>query len=895
MEQKYLYKISVIIPVYNTELYLKETIDSVLNQTMNFEENVQMILVNNASTDNSKEICKLYAEKYPDNIVYVELEQNQGPSGARNAGIPYIKGKYVNFLDSDDIWDKKAFDSAYMFLEQYEEEIDCVTCRVRCFDAYDKWHIYDYEYTGDIIKDIRKDYTSVQFACSPLFIKSSVIKNGILFDTNLKYCEDVNFINKVIIRKEKYGSLKSVIYYYRQRKNGTSQVQRYNKDKQWYSTILEDAFQYFVNWSMDKYGKVIPYFQYLIMSHLQGRLKAKIPNDISDDEIKYYKNKIKYFLQFINDEIIMQQRNISRDYKMYSLKLKYGEEYFNNNMYLLGKKFYFHSQAIWSIEANNNITIASLSIEENYLKLFGIINIPLEKNRYNLYIVDDKKNKYQLKLKKCPISHKPMSLSEVLVDRMFFSCNIPIKNDMQIRIIMEYEDINFQLIPLFGDFAKLNKKFYRTSYYHKNHILITTDQSSVIYIKKSNNNLLLKKEIQYICDLYKNKKKRAVIARLLRNIYKIFNKKEIWLITDRILTAGDCGEYLFNYIYKNNKNKNLDVYFVLSKESKDFDRIKKIGKVVQYRSLKHKVLFLMASKIISSLTNEWVYNVTSYIKDYVKDLYDFQFIHIQHGVIKDDISGSINKYNKNIRLFVTSGQREYESMLNYPYGYEQDEIILTGLPRFDSLNVKDIQKNTKIILIAPTWRQNLTGQPNYQKDIYEYNPHFKETEYYKFYESLINNERLLGKMKELGFKGEFKLHPMLGEQSIDFESNEIISIASNRESNNQSSLNRYDILITDYSSIAFDCAYIGMPVVYTQFDKIEFFDSHTYQQGYFEYERDGFGPVCEDLDSTVNAIIRIMENNCILDEKYSTRRKEFFKYIDHNNSKRVYESIMQLP
>ena len=98
-------KVSVIIPVYNVEQYLEETILSVVNQTIGFE-NIQMILVNDGSPDNSEEICLKYRDKYPDNILYIKKE-NGGVSSARNLGMEYIQGKYVNFLDSDDKWEEK--------------------------------------------------------------------------------------------------------------------------------------------------------------------------------------------------------------------------------------------------------------------------------------------------------------------------------------------------------------------------------------------------------------------------------------------------------------------------------------------------------------------------------------------------------------------------------------------------------------------------------------------------------------------------------------------------------------------------------------------------------------------------------------------------------------------
>ena len=103
-----------------------------------------------------------------------------------------------------------------------------------------------------------------------------------------------------------------------------------------------------------------------------------------------------------------------------------------------------------------------------------------------------------------------------------------------------------------------------------------------------------------------------------------------------------------------------------------------------------------------------------------------------------------------------------------------------------------------------------------------------------------------------------------------------------------------NLIVTDYSSAVFDFAYLRKPIIYSQFDKKSFFNNHTYQEGYFDYERDGFGEVEYDLDSTVNRIIEYMENNCQLKDKYRERIDKFFAFNDNNNCQRVYEAILAL-
>ena len=122
------YIISIITPVYNAEDYLEETIKCVIGQTIGFEKNIQLILVNDGSPDESYKICEKYKSLYPDNIEYIEKE-NGGVSSARNEGLAHIKGKYTVFLDADDVWSRNSFKKICDFFEAHYEEIDVCSCR----------------------------------------------------------------------------------------------------------------------------------------------------------------------------------------------------------------------------------------------------------------------------------------------------------------------------------------------------------------------------------------------------------------------------------------------------------------------------------------------------------------------------------------------------------------------------------------------------------------------------------------------------------------------------------------------------------------------------------------------------------------------------------------------
>ena len=103
------------------EDYLEESIDSIINQTLDFEEYTQLILIDDGSDDNSKEICQRYYDSYPNNIVFIS-KGNEGQGKSRNLGLEYVQGEFVNFLDADDYLSENALEEVSKFFREYDNE-----------------------------------------------------------------------------------------------------------------------------------------------------------------------------------------------------------------------------------------------------------------------------------------------------------------------------------------------------------------------------------------------------------------------------------------------------------------------------------------------------------------------------------------------------------------------------------------------------------------------------------------------------------------------------------------------------------------------------------------------------------------------------------------------------
>ena len=188
MKQK-VFKFSIVMAVYNTEPFLRETIASVLSQDIGFEENVQLILIDDGSTDGSGELCDRFASLYPENIVCIHKE-NGGVSSARNEGIKRVEGEFVNFMDSDDKFSIDAFRKVYEFFSAHKQDVDIVSVPEMLFDGWNGSHILNDKYrNGTRVIDLRKEPEHVLMGVSYCFIKKEIF-NDILFCETLEYGED---------------------------------------------------------------------------------------------------------------------------------------------------------------------------------------------------------------------------------------------------------------------------------------------------------------------------------------------------------------------------------------------------------------------------------------------------------------------------------------------------------------------------------------------------------------------------------------------------------------------------------------------------------------------------------------------------------------------------------
>lgn len=208
-------KVSVIMPCFNAEKYISESIESVLNQTY---ENFEIILVDDSSTDNTPNIIKKYVQKHGDKLKYIS-QPNQGPSAARNNGVRNSTGDLIAFLDSDDIYVKDSLEKKIMKLKS-DKELTLVYS--------DAFIIYESELTNyhykKIVEKFYEGYVFPQlmvnnFICtSTVMLKKEVFNSIGYFNEKIKGVEDYEFWLKISKKDFKIGLVDEPLTYYRIRK-----------------------------------------------------------------------------------------------------------------------------------------------------------------------------------------------------------------------------------------------------------------------------------------------------------------------------------------------------------------------------------------------------------------------------------------------------------------------------------------------------------------------------------------------------------------------------------------------------------------------------------------------------------------------------------------------------
>lgn len=362
--------------------------------------------------------------------------------------------------------------------------------------------------------------------------------------------------------------------------------------------------------------------------------------------------------------------------------------------------------------------------------------------------------------------------------------------------------------------------------------------------------------------------------------------RPIWLIGERPDTARDNGIHTFKHL--RTVRPDIRAYYVLDRNSPQYDEVSRLGRLVAHSSWRHRLLMLHATVMANAYS---IKHMTP--SQWDPGVYQRQGawrvgahrVYLKHGVNVN--TKALRRRVGGYELYLTALRGE-SLACRETSGYRQ-QIVETGLPRYDALTPTP---PSRTILFMPTWRLYLAAKL-FSDDDAGTVP-FEGSTYQRFVTGLLTSERLHALLAQHDHRMQLMPHYNLGQRLADVPvTSDRITVLDGAAGNIQDVMRECDLFVTDHSSVHFDLAYLGTPVIYAHFDADEYAAGHA-EPSWFDHDRDGFGPVTSDVDSTLDAIEHYLENGNQREELYTRRAAQAFTFHDNDNARRTVEAIERL-
>ncbi|PQZ92229.1 hypothetical protein CQ018_11995 [Arthrobacter sp. MYb227] len=903
--------ISVILAVYDVEEYVEATLTSLDRQTYE-SKNLEFIIVNDGSTDMSLEKVTRWA-KDKSNVTVISQE-NQGAGAARKAALELVTGDWVTVVDPDDILDRDYFSAIARFIKRDESNVaDMLITRILVLNGttgrVQDTHPLAYRFkNGSRLVSLKDEPSCIQLGATAVLRVARLRDSGLTYDPRIEPTfEDAHLLGRYLATTAEpvVGVVADAKYYYRKRFDQSSLVQSSWSTEDRYSTVLELGYLDMLRQVTNKLGETPVWAQTIVLYDIAWYFKedtqqhsrtAWISGELRDNFI----NSLYEIFSYIDKETI---ENFSVNPIWWSLR---------QTILSYFKADYLNSAR--TVQWGSNTQTGS----NQYCILYSGIEPELQIFVDGLEI-QPTKDDYT--------THSYFGIP-MMVER-----NITIGHPGSVRILIDGNkaqieragtstpapkpaNARYRLAPIHAQgqksvLAKISGRVIGTGRIEKFEGISKKASSKLRYVttRLEVESLALSLPVAKVLGNagVTVANKRAAKVRELKEqehatqLKKIAAKSEIreryrdaWVVMDRPMRADDNGEHLYRYLLT--EREDVNAFFLLSKNSSDWSRLKSEGfRLVDYASDEAVSLLLNAKfRMSSDAVAEVMYPISRRYYDLSKS----KFIFLQHGVTKDDLSRWLNP--KKLDGVICATQAEYDSFvgINSPYTIRKHQALLSGFPRFDGLHraQQSLENDPDLLLIMPTWRQYLRDEIASASNEEEARDIFSNSEFGENWLQFLRAPELSQIAQRSGLKIGFIAHPAFASMIEYLDVPSYVEVLEPEVHGFQNLLARAAVFITDYSSVAFDTANLGIPVVYFQFDPEQMFGGgHNFRRGYFDYSSDGFGPVCATAADAIAALEESLDSNSAeYLEEYRRRTTAAFAFQDTENSKRVAEMIERL-
>lgn len=916
------YWFSLIVPVFNQESYLDCAVQSILKQDLlprwsrtaaaaYGTDCVELILVDDGSTDRSGEICDRYSSEF--DWIKVVHQPNRGVSSARNTGLALACGEWVGFLDPDDYYSANTLNSVYSFIQSNPFGLfDVATIPITIIDqrnsrdnkivtaAKNLFGFRHSDYHGNRrfqsisrVIDLDTEPTSYTKQSAGNFFRRTAIGSN-LFDEALIVGEDAEFVNRILLKNRQLGAVSPPTYWYRKHHSDTNALSRSLSDRRAFGDYVEHALLRLLSSAECQLGRVPRFLQHLVWDEIQWRITRPPHQNPTGNDLSDYREKIVAALQYIDDEVLISAPGTNKDFavehRLHLISLKSGlplRGELNTSDITYSYPGGSHQQS----ESTCQIDLVTINSTGLTIEGFGRY-FDLQSNPEMLLTAADREYASE-DPPLVPNDGKLFALEEQVCYARRFVFHVPLED---LQALTQTSAVGFRVSLRIGittvnySDLKFGRRSQIASDYSKQFLaaggFIISSANGIVVVELSSPHKVFRREIAFTRQLLTSRKitdASAAIIRLAVRIVRAAKRRPWWILMDRTDLAGDNGEALFRHLH-DLRFRDARVFFSVNKSSPDFAALKRYGAVINRASLRYLFLFLVADKMISSHIDVPFQDPLARLAPPFRDLCtDKNYVFLQHGVIIHDLSEWLNRYQKNISLFVASANPEYDSILSGPYGYTENEVKLTGMPRWDLLHSQ--WSGNKWIVIAPTWRRGLTNHFGPSK------ADFYTSSYASAWTELLSDPSLVVPLQQHGYQLCVKPHPAMNEFAsffTDIPGVEFLGDMPYREI-----FHRAAIMVTDFSSVVSDFALLRRPVIFYDFDEPE----RDTVPGYHIYEEDAFdftrlGEKHSSRATLVEAIIRLIDNDLAIEPRVADFLNGFFPVPATGNCQRVLDEIL---
>ena len=840
-------RFSIVTAVHNVERYLPEFVATIEDQSFDLDQ-VEVILVDDGSTDGSLAVLEEWAARRP-GTVRVLSQANAGQGAARNAGIAAARGEWVTFPDPDDVLDDNYLQTVHDFLLANPEADMVATTRWLWYESTGRLvnrHALETFFRYDRLVDLEEAQGRFHGSAPSAFFRLSVIReHELAYDIRIRpNFEDGHFCSLYLLHFERpqVGFLRSTRYHYRKRDDRSSSTGSSMTHPGRYTDVFTHGYLAILELARELRGEVPVWLKHFICYEIAGYFQAAQSNSVSTltdgPLIEAFHEHVRAVLAQVDPERTLDTHEFEVGGQA-RLVAMYG-----------------YRETPWH---DDTVLLDRLDRAQRLVRVRYRFTGPAPEELVHVGDV--------------PSSPRHSKTR----DLVFFGRTL-----MRERILWVRYGPDLR-VRIGGSWAKVVFDLQRP---------VLPTKATPVMVR---NFMVRKRRINYDPERYLPKTRpdrlyrRLATARLTRRRYA-----GAWVFLDRIHDAGDSGEILFKHV--RNHHPRINAWFTVVKDSPDYTRLKSEGygdRLVAHGSTAWRMLMANCTHVLSSHADEPVMRPPE-ILAFTEPAWHFTFL--QHGVIKDDLSRWLNY--KQIDLFVTSTVPEYDSIAgeHTPYPFTTKETILTGLPRFDRLVTKGREfagDSRDLVLLTPTWRQWLVANLAVGSQERHLARSVLDSEFVHRWVSLLKDPELARACQDAGVKLGFLPHPNLQKLLEHLDLPDHVVTLSYEGADVQEYFARARVLVTDYSSIAFNAAYLERPVVYFQFDADAVLSgAHVGQRGYFDYERDGFGPVTPDVGSTVAAISEALAHGGAPLPTYLERIESTFPQRDGGCCERVVQAVL---